>query len=1530
MQTFLQNFSMKRIAFYASILVALTSSAQKAAYMPVTLPPHRTCGTMEADSILRANDPSMGTHAQFEQALQQVIAELQTRRSMMPGPYDIPMIVHVIHNGTAVGSGLNLSQAQIYSQFDVLNEDYNNTNADGAQVPAAFQPLRGSLQMNFKKALRDPAGNTLAEPGINRINRNTKGWTAPPYTQTYVDQTIKPNSIWDPTKYFNVWVTDISGGLLGWAQFPPPSTPPVAGLPTNPGSANTDGVVILYSAFGRVGNVAAPYNKGRTLTHEAGHFFGLRHIWGDEAQCAADDYVSDTPQQKGENYGCPSYPQTTQAGGRCSTADPSSMFMNYMDYTDDACMFMFSQGQATRMEAVITSSPRRVELTTSTTDDPLIALDASISNIIRPSGSSCAGTFSPQVTLTNLGSSTLTSVTITYNINGTGSTVYNWTGSLAAGASTVVTLPSATAASGTHTFTVATSSPNNGVDGNTANDSKSQSFTIIAAPATVSLPLVEGFTGTTFPPSGWTLVNPEANNTWTRVTNAGGFGNSTNSAKMDNYSGQVNIAGQTDDLLTPVLNLSNANSTLKLTFNVAYARYNTSYSDSLFVEVTTDCGSTWTRVYGKGGNYLATAPNTTTAFTPTATQWRKDSVMLSAFAGQSNAQFRFRSYSGYGNNVYLDDINLNFTPSSNPPVANFTASATTVCAGSSITFTDQSTNSPTTWSWSFPGGTPSTSTSQNPTVVYNTAGTYAVTLTAANAAGSDGETKTAYITVNASPSVAAVSTPSSICVGSSSTLTATGASTYSWSPAGTLSGTTGNSVTATPTSTTTYTVTGTSSGCTKTATIAVTVNPLPTVSVTPSSTNICTGGTATLTVSGATSATWSPSAGLSSTSGLTVTASPTATTTYTVTGTNANGCSNTATAVVSVTGALTVSISPSTVAICSGASTQLTASGATTYNWSPSTGLSGTTTATVNASPTSTITYTVTGTSGSCTATATRVVTVNPNPTITATGSTAICSGSSATLNATGAGTSGTYNWTPTATLSPSTGNQVSATPTSTTTYTVTGTNSNGCKSTSTAVITVNQLPNVVASGGTSICNGSSATLTATGAATYNWSPAVTLNSATGQTVVATPASTTTYTVTGTSSSGCSKTATVAVTVKPVPSVQATASSTSVCAGSSTVITSSGATTYSWSPGASLNTTTGATVTATPASTTTYTVSGTTNGCTSSSTVVISVNSVPAITMTGSSSICSGGSTQLVASGAGTNGSYYWSPSASLSSSSGNSVTASPASTTTYTVTGTSSAGCYSTSTGVVTVTQNPSITAGPSTTICSGTSAQLSATGASTYSWSPAASLSSSSGTSVLATPSVTTTYTITGTAAGGCTGTTSVVVNVVPAVTSSAMATPDSTSVGTAISFMNMSANGTSYQWSFGDGNTSSASDPTHTYGAAGIYTVTLTADNGVCSATSTIIVEITAPNGIQKNAAAVVRIYPNPSADIFTFDFGTQKPDNMIITDAIGNIVLQTSSAETASVMNVDLSHLAKGVYFARIMSGETNSVIRMVLK
>ena len=268
-----------------------------------------------------------------------------------------------------------------------------------------------------------------------------------------------------------------------------------------------------------------------------------------------------------------------------------------------------------------------------------------------------------------------------------------------------------------------------------------------------------------------------------------------------------------------------------------------------------------------------------------------------------------------------------YVSTSAAPVATFTASTTAVCAGGSVNFTDNSTNNPTSWAWTFPGGAPASSTSQNPSgILFATAGSYTVSLTATNSIGNSSHTQ--VITVNPAPSVGSSAITSTFCAGANTTLNATGATTYSWSPSTGLSATTGASVTATPVSNQTYTVTGTnSSGCTNTSTVALTVHPKPIITCNPSTPNYCPGGNASLTASGGTTYSWSPSTGLSASTGSGVTASPSSTQTYTLTGTDANGCTNTSTVTV------TVDPVPSVPVITAAGPVLTTSATGVTYQW---------------------------------------------------------------------------------------------------------------------------------------------------------------------------------------------------------------------------------------------------------------------------------------------------------------------------------------------------------------------------------------------------------------------------------------------------------------------------------------------------------------------------------------------------------------------------------------------------------------------
>lgn len=684
------------------------------------------------------------------------------------------------------------------------------------------------------------------------------------------------------------------------------------------------------------------------------------------------------------------------------------------------------------------------------------------------------------------------------------------------------------------------------------------------------------------------------------------------------------------------------------------------------------------------------------------------------------------------------------------PTVNATSSPTAICVGSTATL---SATGATTYTW-MPGSLTGANVSVSPTV------TTVYTVTGSN--GSCTNTRTISLTVNSTPTVTASVSPTVICAGSSATLSASGATTYTWMPGSLI----GANVTVSPTVTTTYSVTGSNGGCTNTRTVTLLVNPTPTITATATPTSICSGSGATvaLSASGASTYTWSPG-GLTG-SALTVT--PGVTTTYTVNGTSAAGCVSNRTITVTVVTTPTVAASSISLTICSGNSTTLSASGATTYTWNPG-ALTG---ANVTVTPGTTTTYTVTGANGSCTDTETITITVNASPTINATASpTSICSGSSSTLSATGATS---YTWMPGSLTTTS----IVVNPSSTTIYSVTGSNGT-CAVTRTVNLIVNTTPTInVSSTATTVCSGNNATLTATGATTYTWNP----GALTGSAVVVSPAVPTTYTVIG-ANGNCTDTETISVTVGSTPTLVASASSPTICSGSSSTLTVSGATSYTWNPGAL----TGGTVTVSPTSTTSYTVTGLTGSCSNTAIVTVTVTTTPTITASSSpTAICSGQTATLTSSGATT---YTWNPGGLT----GSSTTVSPASTTVYTVTG-ANGSCVNTRTVSLTVNTTPTvIVSASSNTICAGQSVSLTATGATSYTWNPGAL----TGSLTVVNPTLTTTYTVNG-VTGSCSGTNTITITVNPRPTITATASPAGICVGGTTT---LTASGAvSYSWNPG----------------------------------------------------------------------------------------------------------------------------------
>jgi hypothetical protein len=273
--------------------------------------------------LLEQHDSYRTALLDLERLVQRRMASGDVRRARL---VTIQVVVHVVYLGPAE----NLSDAQVKSQITALNRDYGARNKDRSKVPPVWRGLVSDTGIRFALARRSPPGKPTS--GITRT-RTKRDWFGD-------DDSVKAANSggadpWPTSKYLNLWVCSLGRGLLGYAQFPG-------------GPAATDGVVILNRAFGTKGIVKPPFNLGRTATHEVGHWLNLRHVWGDTEHCEGTDFVSDTPNQQRPNYGKPKFPHIT-----CGNGPSGDMFVNYMDYVDDAAMVMFTTQQVARMQATL-------------------------------------------------------------------------------------------------------------------------------------------------------------------------------------------------------------------------------------------------------------------------------------------------------------------------------------------------------------------------------------------------------------------------------------------------------------------------------------------------------------------------------------------------------------------------------------------------------------------------------------------------------------------------------------------------------------------------------------------------------------------------------------------------------------------------------------------------------------------------------------------------------------------------------------------------------------------------------------------------------------------------------------------------------------------------------------------------------------------------------------------------------------------------------------------------------------------------
>lgn len=560
---------------------------------------------------------------------------------------EIPVVFHVIHNGEAVGTGGNLSDDKILEQLSILNADYRRLNADTTETPSTFTDIAADTRIQFVLARQDPEGRPTT--GIVRKlgSQSRYQWTGP---DSEDDLTLKGESRWPPGDYLNIYIADLffsaNTNLLGYATFP---FSDVEGIDQINNNTATDGVAVDYEYVGINADAGAFTSFGRTLVHEIGHYLGLRHVWGDGLNCSSDDFVEDTPlQSKSYSGECPSGMQST-----CSSAD---MYSNYLNYTDDGCMNIFSAGQADRMRFVLQNSPKRASLLTSEglTYPIVYDVDLGIKSIISPAVADCNEIFLPTVELRNYGLDSVKDFTISLLRNDVLLETKTIQTELAPNQLSVVSFEEVNMPSEVNnriTFNIVAVNSNS--DENLGNNQK----TIEISPfREEGLPYSLDFDSKILFES-----RAQSGESLWEIVNAPGDEIDNSAARFGFYLDSSRF-GEFDYLITPVFDLSSLNSA-EVSFKYAYARNSSNPSkDGLIFAISTDCGATYQNanfLFERYGTELATAPEADSVFVPSSpSDWEDVNINLTAFTGESNVRFAFIAHQANGNFIYVDDIQI--------------------------------------------------------------------------------------------------------------------------------------------------------------------------------------------------------------------------------------------------------------------------------------------------------------------------------------------------------------------------------------------------------------------------------------------------------------------------------------------------------------------------------------------------------------------------------------------------------------------------------------------------------------------------------------------------------------------------------------------------------------------------------------------------------------------------------------------------------------------------------------------------------
>ncbi len=1022
----------------------------------------RVCSSVETEEKRNAFFAGENKES-FEHWMKRTIEEDKDLIKKNGVNYIIPVVVHILYSTAPE----NIPDEQILSQINVLNDDFNRKNKDTLYTSARFAPLATEIGITFRLATLDPFGKPTN--GIDRISMSGS-----PFSENYINNVIKPNTVWDVNNYLNIWVCSIEKGVLGFSQFPRSSG--LEGIPLDVGAVNTDGVVINTNAFGTIGNIKTPFHKGRTTTHEVGHWLGLRHIWGD-GDCTATDYCEDTPPVGGPNFGC--------NHGKLGCKSPA-MVENFMDYTNDSCMNMFSLDQKARVISVLNNSPERKSLIRSNKANPPI---------------------SPPIPLI--------AANLRYGLEGTEIQFYDETsgdilkrkwefsGGTPAMSSDKNPKVLYTKAG---IYPVKLTETNAFGSGTTIEERY-----IIIRKEGVRLPFSVDFEREDLIFNGENpLINMGTGGArWAMASALGGYGRSGGALYSGNYHN--NKLASKSWFFLPPLDFSSGEQT-QLSFDLAYRGFGIEYSDTLGVFLSADKGKTYHAIYFKYGNTL-NRDTTHNLFYPQPEDWKTEKIDLSEYDGKPDVRIVFINYNGYGNNLYLDNLKVSSPPLPLPEAA-FRADRREVCVGEPIQIIDESTHKPFQWKWSFPGAIIPADTIQNPVISYSKSGVYDIILTVYNQSGGISSFKKGYITVKPAPEILVEGLRDTLCPGTLLTLHAKGAKNFVWSYNDKKA--IGEMLNDSLEYTTTLTLSGIGvNGCNGKINHTVFVKTAAEIGVAPTTVSVCKGEEIQIKAFGGESYQWIHENLESDKFASSIREVPLKNTNYKVRIKAASGCVFTKQIPVLIGEIPEVVIASPKTQVCKGQSIVLTGKGASAYYWS-----NGKSSKMVEISPETQTTIGLKGISEfGCSDSTTITISVLDLPILTILpASPSVCKGETLTLQASGGEK---YSWASGDKMEYSSQPSFSITPSYTQVYTLSGQSKQGCQKVIEVPVTVFPKPEIsISADNYAVCKGETVVLKARGSSQYTWK-SETGKSWNGEIVSIFPEKTQTYQLFTKDSRGC-------------------------------------------------------------------------------------------------------------------------------------------------------------------------------------------------------------------------------------------------------------------------------------------------------------------------------------------------------------------------------------------------------------------------